>query len=329
MSETLSPEVMPLEPEYLALRETCGWVDLAMMRVIELRGDDRKGWLQGQATHDLRNIVPGSSISFCLASPTGQLEAICQLWALPDRYLIVTHEKSAPAVMRRVETMVILENVEARVLEGTLLSVQGPLATQELGSKLDLPNLDAGEVELKKVPAVVMRNNRTGFGGWDVFFPGPSKVGPNALKKGLDRVSESAFRVATMEFGVPEFGVDTDAKTLPPELGAHFEYQHISYSKGCYTGQEVLMRLHSRGHTNRTWCALLSAVELEPGATVRHRQRESAGVVTRTAYSPDFGWMAGAMLRNEIAQEGESVEVQVGDRWIEAEVALMPLLRLG
>ncbi len=315
--------------EYLALREASGLVTLDHFRVIELTGDDRKGWLQGQSTNELRSMVPGTSISFCMCSPTGQLEAICGLWALSDRFLIVTHRDAVPAFMKRVETMVILENVEAKVLEGTLLSVQGPTATQTLGELVQLPNLDSGFVEFKKTEAIVLRSNRTGFGGWDVFFPGPSKVGPNALKKSFPAIGRETFSVAALEYGIPEFGVDTDAKTLPPELGQNFESQNVNYHKGCYTGQEVLQRIHSRGHTNRTWCALILDGPIPPGTTLSKGQRDQIGTVTRSAFSPEFGWIGAAILRNEFAAEGEEVEAVVDGRTIRAEVAQMPLLRFN
>ncbi|MFX6234584.1 tRNA-modifying protein YgfZ, partial [Acinetobacter baumannii] len=62
--------------------------------------------------------------------------------------------------------------------------------------------------------------------------------------------------------GNPRLGGDTTQKTLPPELGPAFESRTVSYTKGCYMGQEVLMRIHSRGHTNRTWVCLTSAEPL-------------------------------------------------------------------
>lgn len=127
---------------------------------------------------------------------------------------------------------------------------------------------------------------------------------------------------------MPTFGVDTDSKTLPPELGPAFEAQHVSYKKGCYTGQEVLMRIQSRGHTNKTWMALAAERPLESGAVVGHSSRPDAGVVTSSCFSPEFGYVAGAMLRNEAASQGETVVVRNADGDVEAKVYSMPLLRL-
>jgi folate-binding Fe-S cluster repair protein YgfZ len=102
----------------------------------------------------------------------------------------------------------------------------------------------------------------------------------------------------------------------------------VSYKKGCYTGQEVLMRIHSRGHTNRTWMALTSDTEMPVGARVRHRNRDDAGVVTSAGDSPDYGPIAGAMLRAEAAIPNENVEVETSEGWVPARVHLMPILRM-
>jgi hypothetical protein len=85
------------------------------------------------------------------------------------------------------------------------------------------------------------------------------------------------------------------------------------------------MRIYSRGHTNKTWMGLIADEPIPIGATVSHRSRPDAGVVTSAEESPQFGFIAGAMLRNEAAFDGEIVKVD----GIEAEVRPMPFLRLG
>jgi folate-binding protein YgfZ len=128
---------------------------------------------------------------------------------------------------------------------------------------------------------------------------------------------------ARIEAGIPKRGVDFTEKTLPPELGPAFEARHVSYNKGCYMGQEVLMRMHSRGHTNKTWVGILLDSPVEVDAVVWHESRADAGVVTSAAVSPRLGPIAAAMLRNEAAQEG--AEVRVGE--VRGVVKNFPLIR--
>ncbi len=330
MSEPLrtSDAIDPFELGYALIRESCGLIELTQETSIVLSGEDRKGWLQGQVTNDLHHVHPGSSIAFCLCAPTGQLEAICSLWSFPDKFVLTTANGSAEAVLNRVRKMVIMEDVAAEKLTKTLISIQGPTATRELSKLMDLPQLDTGLTELEGQPIELLRSNRAGSGGWDLVIDPDHTKAIKKLKKTFGEIDPGAFAAAQLEAGIPVFGIDTDSKTLPPELGPAFEAQHISYKKGCYTGQEVLMRLHSRGHTNRTWMALASEEPLESGASISHASRPDAGWVTSACFSPEFGFIAGAMLRNEAAIPGDTVVVHQSGGDIEAQVYSMPLLRL-
>lgn len=322
VAEALTSDVLE---SFDRLRGDCGLLVAPDFAVIELTGEDRKGWLQGQATNDVKQLDLGASLSFCLCSPTGQILAVCDVWGLPDRFLITCPKAHREAVLRRVEQMVVLEDVQARDLtdELTFLSLQGPNATRELGAFATLPTLDAADSRIDDRPATVLRSNRTGLGGWDVLIPKGDLATAVSLERAVPTILPDAYDIARIEAGIPRAGRDYDARTMPPELGPAFETRHVSYRKGCYTGQEVLMRLHSRGHTNRTWVGLLAERPLEVGAPVSHPQRKDAGVVTSAVYSPDYGYIGAAMLRNEAAVEGDFV--QVGDA--PAEVRRLPILR--
>ena len=322
----MSDSVADLIPEetlhgYDRLRADCGLLADAGVRILEIRGEDRKGWLQGQATNDVKQLDVGASYAFCLCSPTGQIVAVCDIWGLPERFIVTCDPISRDGLLQRVEQMVILEDVTARDItdELVLLSVQGPNATRGLSELLELPTLDAA-VDGERT---YLRSNRTGLGGWDVLLPKSEKKLIENIRKSFVEVDAHAYDIARLEAGIPRVGVDIDAKTMPPELGPVFEARHVSYKKGCYTGQEVLMRIHSRGHTNRTWVALFSREELRAGDSVMFGKRGAVGTITSATFSPDYGYIAAAMVRNEVVLEGETVLVNGH----EAELRHMPILR--
>lgn len=327
VSDPISPETVEA---YDRLRGGCGRYELKNSALYELTGEDRKAWLQGQVTNDVRNLQPGGSMSFCLCSPTGQIQAVADLWSVDERYLIRTHRMASPALQHRFDHMIIMEDVVARDLtpDYRLVCVQGPYATAELREHLHLPHLDASVVEFKGVEVICLRSNRTGLGGWDLLVPVEAQEAWQALESAFAPIDERAFTIARLEAGIPRFGEDIDDRVLPPELGSWFESKHVSYQKGCYTGQEVLMRIHSRGHTNRTWMALVADQPMRAGDRVSHRDREDAGTVTSAEFSPQFGFIAGAMIRREAAFDGELVTVQTADGAVEAEVREFPLLNL-
>ncbi|MBX3111790.1 MAG: hypothetical protein KF857_07250 [Fimbriimonadaceae bacterium] len=132
--------------------------------------------------------------------------------------------------------------------------------------------------------------------------------GPEVLA--LPEGSLGDYHLATLRDATPLAGVDYDDKTLLPELGPSFVGRTVSYNKGCYTGQEVLMRVHSRGHTNRTWVVLRVGGEVAAGDIVTHGG-ERVGKVTRASESGADGWLAATMLPNRLLQSG--TQVQIGE----------------
>ena len=330
MSEVTNAISEQAQRDYDRLRDDCGLIRLPGLGLVEMTGDDRKGWLQGQATNNVRRLEAGSFVPFCFTTPTGQLLSVVNAWAVMDRFLMTCPRETLPAVLGRVQQMVVLEDVEARDAGESfdLLSIQGPTASRRLGEIAQLPSLDAGESRIGDDHVYCLRSDRTGLGGWDVWVPVEAKNARHVLEEAFEPIGAEAYNVARLEAGVPLFGADMNEKTLPPELGPAFEARHISYNKGCYVGQEVLMRIHSRGHTNKTWVGLIAEGPLEIGGQVAHPTRRDAGTVTSVAFSPDYGHIGAAMVRNEIALEGEMVRVLTERGEVEAEVRQMPILRL-
>lgn len=263
------------------LRES--WVAVRSRRqVLVLSGDDRKSWLQGQITQDLRLLGEDQPLPYCLCTPTGQLLGFGLVFEKHDA-LWLTIDRPAMAHLReRVERNVVLEDVRAEVLAGPTWTLYGPdaaaVAAQE--SEWTLPHFDG--------PA----------GGVDAY---------RAVDQWGEMPCPEVIQAALIESGTPVLGQDTDAKTLPPELGERFDRAHVSHTKGCYTGQEVLHRIFARGHTNKVWRGLRSEQALTKGASLTLSDGTSVGTVLRVAESPRWGWLATAMLRHEAAAAGTLV----------------------
>lgn len=295
-----------LSSHYDRLRSSCGSLALSDFTLLKVTGADALDWLQGQASNDLRIVRSGGSISFCFCDPTGRLIAPVDAWGLGDHILLSVPNSALERVLARFEELVILEDVKVQSLASdlALFTIQGP-------------HLPAGSM----IPWPTLSNDRSGLGGIDVLLPKDDLAAAIELERLAPPVSKEALTIVHMEYGMPDFTLDADAKTLPPELGPRFEAKHISYTKGCYTGQEVLMRIHSRGHTNRTWRVLMCSEPVEVGSRVAHPSREDAGIVSSAVISPHMGVLAGAMMRNEIASPGESVWVMLGSKKVPATVA--------
>ena len=165
MIELANPLSDSIVAEFDHLRIDCAWVDLAHYSFITLRGDDRKGWLQGQATNNLRSLDQGASSSFCVCEPTGHMLTLCDIWSADETFYVSFPAATRDRFLQRIEQMVILEDVhvEDASVEFRVLSLQGPRATSELSQTLTLPSLDAGLTTLNDIPVVCLRSNRAGM----------------------------------------------------------------------------------------------------------------------------------------------------------------------
>lgn len=330
MSDLLNYTTAEVVADYDRLRDDCALIELADFGLFELTGEDRKGWLQGQVTQNLRTFDEGTSTAFCFCEPTGHLISVCDGWAVQGKILFTAPVATVANVSSRIEQMVVLESVEHQVVtkKYKLLSIQGPRATAVLSEFVNFPNLDSGVSELDGAEIFVLRSNRTGMGGWDLWIPATKRKAISRIRTAFRTVGEAAYRLAALEAGRPRFGVDMNSRTLPLEMGAAFTARHVSLNKGCYVGQEVLQRIHSRGHTNRTWVGLVASSPIQAGQAVGHLRKADVGTITSAGFSPDYGHIGAAMLRNEAAYEREVVRVQTDSGWVEAEVRHLPILRL-
>lgn len=252
--------------------------------ILRLSGRDATEWLQGQVTQDVRNLTGWAEA--CFTSATGQLQAHVYLRPADDGVEVVTGQ---PHVVRqRVDQFVVMEDITLETVqeEAWIATSRQPFAGFVRVGPLWLtpqsePRVDRGHCQ------------------WWV----------------CEEADATTVNALEIEAGIPRWGIDTSDKTLPPELGPAFEARTISYRKGCYTGQEVLMRIHSRGHTNRTWICLRSETPLIAGSVVT-AHGNTAGTVHRVA-----GNLATATLKNDYAADGTVVSVD----GVEATVKNWPL----
>jgi folate-binding protein YgfZ len=170
----------------------------------------------------------------------------------------------------------------------------------------------------------ILRSPDFGVTGFDLITSAADATNVFAAlqETGARPVGLAAADIARVEAGRPEWGIDMDDTTIPQE--ANLDALHaISYTKGCYTGQEVVARVHFRGHVNRCLRGLVADHALPPRATVAAAEREEAGDVRSSVVSPRLGPIALAMIRREVSPDDE-VAVREGDREHVARVSTLP-----
>jgi folate-binding protein YgfZ len=306
---------------YAQVAEYAGWLNLTDWGLIRIFGADRLRFLQGQTTNDLRNLREGQGVYTAFCTPTGQLLSDGYVLEAEDGFLLVLPAETWGEIAARLSEAIILDDVVLMPLqEGLgLLSVQGS-ATDEVLEEIGLdapPRAPlAHHTRLwQKAEVRLVRNDRTGFGGVDLLVPYAvmEELQTALVATACLPIDDALATVLRYEAGIPQAGVDWNERTLAAEMGEPFVQSHISYTKGCYVGQEVLMRIHARGHTNRTWVPMRVGGEVLParGTTLTAPDRADAGWVTGAVHSPalEGAILAWGFVRNDYTQPDTRLHV--------------------
>ncbi len=262
--------------ECAALRESVGVLDLSCRSRLCLAGADRVKFLQGQVTNDVQRLRVGEGCYAALVNAKGKMHSDLNIFRLTDELLLDFEPGYSANVAARLDKYIITEDVQ--VLDAAphygLLSAQGPRAAEAvtaLGLDWQLPEkpltfatLDDGTLGR----LYLMSHARTGTAGFDLFIPVASlgaafdKLVAAAKILGGRACGWDALEVARIEAGIPRFGQDMDETNLPPEAG--IESRAISYSKGCYIGQEVIARIRTYGQVAKSLRGLRLPAGLAP-----------------------------------------------------------------
>jgi tRNA-modifying protein YgfZ len=299
-----------IESAYRLLREAAGTVRRAR-RFAALTGPDVVEFLQGQVTNDVAALEPGDGCYALLLNPKGRILADMRILMRGPEELWIDGE---PAPMEAVVSNMTMYKIGRRVEisaplpgERDLLSVIGPTAREAAG--IDPPQREYafvdGEVDGIEVTAVATDV------GIDLIVPAPDVERIAAGNPAAEPVSQSAAEIVRIETGRPRFGLDMGEENLPGELG--LEQRAVSFTKGCYVGQEPVARMHHRGHPNRHLRGLELSRDARGGEPVTRRAGESgktaeAGRTGSACISPTLGPIALALLRREV-EPGEQVLV--------------------
>ncbi len=313
----------PAPAETHALHHHAGLADLSFRDRLCLVGPDRLRFLNGQITNDLHHKPPGQGCYAALVTPKGRLVSDLHVWILPDELLLDCEPGRAQAVTRRLEAFIIADDVQlvdVSTLYG-LLTVQGPAAPQVVNTLTPAPLPPPNHFLSWKSPdgdCYLAHHARLGSIGFDFFAPLPAlpnlwtQLAQTTTALGGLPVGWEALETTRIEAGIPRFGADMDESNLPPEAG--LESRAISYSKGCYAGQEVIARLRTYGHVNRHLRGLLlqhsTQVLPKPGDKLYQGERE-IGHVTSVASSDALkSNIALGYVRREADQPGAILTVR-------------------
>ena len=317
--EEMSETLIELDAQYRQLREECGLVERPERGLLIVSGPEAAEYLQGQLTNDVEAIEPGGGACAALLDRKGHMQAemrVLRPGAAPDLWLDL-EPAGLEAARRHLQTYKIGREVEIAEAGGerTLLSLIGPRAAAIAGvAPLPESFSEAASVGGAECLAVGTAE------GVDLFVPTAEmeRARGALLGAGAVAVSPAAAEILRIEAGRPRFGAEIGTETLPAEAG--IVERTVSFTKGCYIGQETVARLHYKGRPNRHLRGLRLGAPAHAGEVLRLGEKE-VGTLGSAAVSPALGPIGLAIVRRE-AEPGATVAV--GEDGVTAEVVALP-----
>jgi tRNA-modifying protein YgfZ len=304
---------------YRALTETCGLIDRSERGKLALTGPDGQVFLQGQVTNDVEALEPGTGCYAAFLTHKGKMLGDLRILHLGDELLLDTERVALQELFNMIRRYKLGSDVELhkRTLQLGLLSLIGPQARRVAGADaLGHREHDNAAHEIAGHPVTLVATD----GGVDVLCRAEDTeaVREALTAAGAEPVPEEAAEAHRIERGRPRYGADIDEGTIPQEAGLN--ERAVSFTKGCYVGQETVARLFYRGKPNRHLRGLRLSAPAAPGETLTLGEKQ-VGHLGTTALSPANGPIGLALVRREAAP-GDTLRVGDGDTT--AEVVELP-----
>jgi folate-binding protein YgfZ len=328
------------DAEYRALHHTTGLLDLSFRGRLSIAGPDAVRYLHGQVTQDIKGLQPGHSCYSGLTDPRARLVSDLQVHALADGFFLDFEPGLTSTVTQRFRQFLVAEKVRISDLGDSwnVLSLQGPMSAMALAAGIpDVPLPPAPRrIVSVRLPTLgsahVVRLARTGTDGFDLFVEAADcgrwfeLLEQGVRSQGGSLAGWDALDLARLEAGHPRFGVDMEATDLLPETG--LENTAVSYSKGCYIGQEVIARVRTYGRVTRALRGLRLPSNPDPlparGDAIHH-QGKPVGALTSIARSPRLNaTIALGYLARDATTPGTEVAIATASGVIPARVVELP-----
>lgn len=327
------------ESEYRTGHESVALFDTNWHAHLTLAGPDRVRYLNAMVTNNIQSLADGRGLFSLLLNPQGHILAELEVFKQPAQLLALTHASARESTVATLDKYIIMDNVDLEDITEHVgsLAIEGPRAAvivqQACGIALeDLPEMAVHETKIERIPVQFIRRSHFGQPGAEFIarrdrLPSLwSKLLAGVQAHGGEPIGMRALNSLRLEAGIPWFPLDFNESVIPHEAG--LENTHINFSKGCYTGQEIVERVRSRGHVNRRLAGLrftISGALPVPGTKLRVAEGE-VGHITSSSSLPTAGTAIGmGYVRREHNAPGSVLEFDGGKATIESPPLASPL----
>jgi folate-binding protein YgfZ len=305
-----------LSTAYRAITRGCGLLDRSERGKLALTGPDAKAFLQGQVSNDVESLTPGTGCYATFLTHKGKMLGDLRILDLGDELLIDTERVALQELFNMIRRYKLGSDVELhkRTVQMGLVSLIGPDSRRVAqADALGPAEHDNVRAQIAGRPVTLVATDV----GVDVFTVAEDT---EAVKAALDAepVPPAAAEALRVERGRPRYGIDMDENVIPQEAGLN--ERAVSFTKGCYVGQETVARLFYRGKPNRHLRGLKLSGDAATGDPL-HVDGKTVGALGTVAHSPVHGAIALALVRRQAAP-GDTLSV--GDGSVTAEVVELP-----
>lgn len=308
--------------EYRHLHESVALLDKNYRAYLDFTGPDRVRYLNAILTNNIKDLRENHGTISLFLNPQGRILAEIETQALPEKLFCVSYASIREPLIAALDKYIIMDDVTLTDRTGDFasLALEGPkaaLVAEELTGvdPADLAELETRPVSVERIPCRLGKRSPGGAASaeflvdrshaealWKILLE-------TARKHGGGPAGYQALSATRLEQGIPWYSYDFGEKQIPHEAG--LQDSHISYTKGCYTGQEIVERVRSRGQVNRVRVTVKysSSQPPAPGTPLLSEGKE-AGFTTRAAFSPVLNEPVGmAYVRRERSTPGSTVEL--------------------
>ena len=317
---------------YAAVRDGgAGLIDLSHRGRILVSGSEAVMFLNGLITNDMKTLAAHSWMRAAFPNVQGRLLAVVRILNRADGFLIDTEEATHQKVVHLLDRFTLAGDFRVTDLtdQTACYSVQGSQSAAMMRQVFgETTAANHGEVVTAKhnhAEVTIIRATHTAEDGFDLFFEQSEaeNLRTTLMGAGIEPVSDEVAEVLRIEAGIPRYGIDMEETTIVTETNLD---DAVSFTKGCYLGQEIIVRIKHRGHVAKkiTGITLPDKIEIENGAKVLSVDDKEIGRITSSTFSPTLNrTIALGYVKYDYLEAGTEVQV----RNIRGVVADLPFVR--
>jgi folate-binding protein YgfZ len=323
--------------EYAAVRDgAAGVIDLSSRGRLLVSGSEAVMFLNGLITNDMKTLGLNSWMPAVFPNVQGRLIAAVRIIHRDDGFLIDTEHATLETIAKLLGRFTLAGDFKVRDLsnETAMLSVQGRKAAEVVRQALDetaasVARAGVATAQLENGKVTIIRATHSGEDGFDLFVDAKAAedLRDSLIGAGASPFGDEVAEILRIEAGIPRFGIDMDETKVVTETNLD---DSVSFTKGCYIGQEIIARIKYRGHVAKklTGVLLEQNVALESGAKILSSEGKEIGAITSSAASPRLKQTIGlAYVKYDYLAPGTKVKVVSAAHEYPAAVTELPFVR--